>query len=251
MVWDPVKFSLFIVRCWFSDWFHLSNNLFKPFSENVLHSKHTVYYWDNSHVLCSFCCVLQPLIRPGETDLLVFLPIWLLSPLHLHHFLLASVINSQLVSWLVLVSTSDFASACPDMTASYLVHSAATAPFFMYVSILIQKGCCWEMPCQQTLTYDLQIAGRGRRNPSVTLRGPFPDRESRALKEHVWFWYPLCCWTGNRGEWHWESSADLLGNWTRKGITCLPQQKIFRKIYRKNSFVLFWGLFFFQEIRTF
>lgn len=42
MVWDPVKFSLFVVRCWFSDWFHLSNNLFKPFSENVLHSNHSV-----------------------------------------------------------------------------------------------------------------------------------------------------------------------------------------------------------------
>lgn len=177
-------------------------------------------------------------MKPCETDLLVVLPIWLLSPLHLHHFLLASVRNSQLVLWLVLVSTSDFASACPDMTASYLVHSAATALVFMYVSVLILKGCCGEMPHRQALTSDLQIAGRGRRNPSLTLRGPFPDRESRALKEHVWFWYPLCCWTGNRGEWHWESSADLLGYWTRKGITCLPQQEILTQQ-------------FFKEIRTF
>lgn len=79
------------------------------------------------------------------------------------------------------------------------------------LSVLIQMSCGEETPHQQALAFDLQIAGRGRRSQGLSLRGPFPDRECRALKEHVWFWYPLCCWTGNRGEWHWESSTDHLG----------------------------------------
>lgn len=79
------------------------------------------------------------------------------------------------------------------------------------VSVLIQMSCGGETLHQQALAFDLQIAGRGRRSQCLSLRGPFPDRECRGPKEHVWFWYPLCCWTGNRGDWHWESSTDHLG----------------------------------------
>lgn len=71
----------------------------------------------------------------------------------------------------------------------------------------------WELPREQVVAFDLQIAGRGGRTWCLTLRGPFRDRESRALKEHVWFWYPLCCRTGNRGEWHGDSSVDHLRYW--------------------------------------
>lgn len=84
----------------------------------------------------------------------------------------------------------------------------AAALSFMFVSVLIQRTCCRETPREQAQTFDLQIAGRGRRSRGLTLGGPFPDRESTALKEHVWFWYPLCCWAGSRGEGYWESSAD-------------------------------------------
>lgn len=51
------------------------------------------------------------------------------------HFLLASVINSQPMSWLVLVSTSVFASTCPDKIVSALCvfwcTKVAPALFFM------------------------------------------------------------------------------------------------------------------------
>lgn len=42
-------------------------------------------------------------------------------------------------------------------------------------------------------------------------QGAIPRQGSRVLEEHVWFWYPLCCWTGNWSEWHGESSVDHLG----------------------------------------
>ena len=67
------------------------------------------------HQSCAVSFLLHALTKPNETHLAIFPPIWLLPPLHLlrSSWGRSMVINSLLVSWLVLVNKTSFASTRP------------------------------------------------------------------------------------------------------------------------------------------
>lgn len=85
------------------------------------------------------------------------------------------------MSWLVLVNTTIFALTHPHKIVSALVSfdEQKLPLLFLHVGFIMNpEELYWEMPRQQAIAFDLQIAGRGGRTRGLTLRGPFPDRES-------------------------------------------------------------------------
>lgn len=88
---------------------------------------------------------------------------------------------SLFMSWLVLVNTTIFALTHPHKIVSALVSfdEQKLPLLFLHVGFIMNpEELYWEMPRQQAIAFDLQIAGRGGRTRGLTLRGPFPDRES-------------------------------------------------------------------------
>lgn len=96
------------------------------------------------------------------------------------------VINSLLV----FVNTTFFASTGPHEILSDLMSSDTQKLPMLILCVRFSANpqeLQWETSRQQAVAFDPQIAGRGGRSRGLTLRGPFPDRESRVLEEHVWF----------------------------------------------------------------
>ena len=185
MLCDPVKFSLFIIFCgagWFADWFHLSSHFQRTScTQNIQCNVKTTIVWGVLSISAAF-------LPPGVSLLYVCSP-----PPSISWWSLILCLCLGLFQWTHLSLHQDFISF-----VQHKVYRRSLPPCRFQCPEELQ----WETPRQQAVAFDLQIAGRGGRGRGLTLRGPFPDWESGVLKEHVWFWYPLCCRTGSRGEWH-------------------------------------------------